>query len=100
MKKVRDYNDPKMLEPLDEEEAQIMAEADQYVGVSKKESERLKAKFKAAARNTLKKTKRTNIRISEADLDGLKLIAAQEGIGYQTLISGILHKVASGQLQI
>ena len=100
MKKVRDYNDPKMLEPLDEEEAKIMAEADQYVGVSKKESERLKAKFKAAAGNTLKKTKRTNIRISEADLDGLKLIAAQEGIGYQTLISGILHKVASGQLQI
>jgi len=43
---------------------------------------------------------RTNIRISEADLEGLKLIVAQKGTGYQTLISGILHQVASGQLQV
>ncbi|MBT4090426.1 MAG: antitoxin [Deltaproteobacteria bacterium] len=100
MIKKRNYNHPKMFEPLDEEEAQIMAEADQYIKVSEKESERINVKFKTATRNTLKKTERTNIRISETDLEGLKLIAAQEGIGYQTLISGILHKVASGQLQI
>jgi predicted DNA binding CopG/RHH family protein len=100
MTKSRDYKDPKMFEPMDEEEAQIMAEADQYVKVSEKESERINVKFKDAAKNTLKKTERTNIRISEADLEGLKLIAAQEGVGYQTLISGILHKIASGQWQI
>jgi len=99
MKKARNYQDPKMFEPIDEEEAQIMAESDQYVSVSKKEFERVNKEFKIAAKNTLKKTARTNIRISEADLEGLKLIAAQEGVGYQTLISGILHKVASGQLQ-
>ena len=100
MRKSRDYNDAKLFEPMDEEEAQIMAESDQYVGISKKELERIRGKFKVAAKNTLKKTARTNIRISEADLEGLKLIAAQEGVGYQTLISGILHKVASGQLLI
>lgn len=100
MKKVRDYQDSKIFEPIDEEEAQIMAESDQYVSVSRKEFERVNKEFKIAAKNTLKKTARTNIRISEADLAGLKLIAAQEGVGYQTLISGILHKVASGQLQI
>jgi len=65
-----------------------------------KKFERINKEFKTAARNTLKKTARTNIRISQADLEGLKLITAQEGVGYQTLISGILHKVASGQLQI
>jgi len=100
MKKARNYQDPKMFESMDEEEAQIMVESDQYVSISKIESERIKKEFKTAARNTLKKTARTNIRISEADLEGLKLIAAQKGIGYQTLISGILHQVASGQLQI
>jgi len=100
VKKTRDYQDPKMFEPIDEEEAQIMAESEQYVSVSKKEFERINKEFKTAAKNTLKKTARTNIRVSEADLEGLKLIAAQEGVGYQTLISGILHKVASGQLQI
>ena len=77
-----------------------MAEADQYIKVDKEERKEFSQKFKEAAGNTLKKTKRTNIRISEADLEGLKLIAAQEGVGYQTLISGILHKVASRQLQI
>ncbi len=67
---------------------------------SKKESTRIKKEFETAAKNTLKKTAGTNIRISEADLEGLKLIAAQKGIGYQTLISGILHQVASGQLKV
>jgi predicted DNA binding CopG/RHH family protein len=100
MKKARNYQNAKIFEPMDEEEAQIIAESDQYVSVSKKEFERINKEFKTAAKNTLKKTARTNIRISEADLEGLKLIAAQEGVGYQTLISGILHKVASGQLQI
>ena len=100
MKKVRNYQDPKIFEPMDEEEAQIMAESDKYVSISKKESKRIKKEFETAAKNTLKKTARTNIRISEADLEGLKLIAAQKGIGYQTLISGILHQVASGQLQV
>jgi len=78
MKKARDYNDPKMFEPIDKEEAQIMAELEQYVSVSKKEFERINQEFKTAAKNTLKKTTRTNIRISQADLEGLKLIAAQE----------------------
>lgn len=100
MSKKRDYSDPKLFEPLDEEEARIMSESDQYVGVADNELKRIKKDFKIAAKNTLKKTARTNIRISEADLHGLKLIAAREGVGYQTLISGILHKVASGQLEI
>lgn len=100
MKESRNYKDPKIFEPMDEEEAQIMAESDQYISISEKESKRIKKEFEIAARNTLKKTARTNIRMSEADLEGLKLIAAQKGIGYQTLISGILHQVASGQLQV
>ncbi|MDT8448338.1 MAG: antitoxin [bacterium] len=100
MSKKRDYNDPKMFEPMDAEEAELMAEADSYVSLDESESERIKEALQIAAKNSLKKTERTNIRISEADLEALKLLAAQEGVGYQTLISGILHKVASGQLEV
>jgi len=54
--------------------------------------------FKAAA-ETLKKNKNINIRINENDLTSLKLIAAREGIPYQTLIGSVLHKYTSGILK-
>lgn len=50
------------------------------------------------ARNTLLKDKRINIRMSSKDLDQVQVIAAQEGIPYQTLISSIIHKYVSGHL--
>ena len=49
MKKMRDTH-PNVFESIDEEEAQLMAETNQYVRVSKKESERIKVKFKEAAK--------------------------------------------------
>lgn len=51
------------------------------------------------ARSTLRKDKRVNIRMSSKDLDQVQVIAAQEGIPYQTLISSIIHKYVSGYLQ-
>lgn len=50
------------------------------------------------ARNTLRKDKRVNIRITSRDLDQLRSIAAEDGIPYQTLISSILHRYVSGRL--
>ncbi len=50
------------------------------------------------AKNTLRKDKRINIRISENDLLQLQRKAVQEGIPYQTLISSILHKFVNGRL--
>jgi predicted DNA binding CopG/RHH family protein len=57
-----------------------------------------KEKFfaKNAAENFLRKEARINIRISQSDLKRLKQLAAYEGLPYQTLISSILHKHASG----
>ncbi len=50
------------------------------------------------ARNTLKKDKRLNIRISERDLTELQRKAIKEGLPYQTYISSILHKFINGTL--
>ncbi|MBF0275582.1 MAG: hypothetical protein HQK84_10170 [Nitrospinae bacterium] len=55
--------------------------------------------FKTIAKNTMKKNKKINIRISENDLSALQRRAAQEGIPYQTLIGSVLHKFASGYLK-
>ncbi len=56
------------------------------------------AKYKEYAKNTLKKNKRINIRISERDLIHLQREAVAEGIPYQTFISSILHKFINGSL--
>jgi predicted DNA binding CopG/RHH family protein len=51
------------------------------------------------ARNTMRKNKKSNIRIPENDLSSLQRRAAREGIPYQTLIGSVLHKFASGYLK-
>ena len=55
--------------------------------------------YKVIARNTMKKNRKINIRLSENDLSALQRRAAREGIPYQTLIGSILHKYASGLLK-
>ena len=49
------------------------------------------------ARETLRKDKRLNIRLSARDMEGLKRLAVREGIPYQTLVSSILHKYVAGR---
>ncbi len=51
-----------------------------------------------AARNTLKKTKRVNLRVTERDFNLAHARAREEGIPYQTLLSSVIHKYLSGRL--
>ena len=51
-----------------------------------------------SASNSLKKDTRLNIRMSSHDILAVKAKAAQEGMPYQTLISSVIHKFASGRL--
>jgi predicted DNA binding CopG/RHH family protein len=55
-------------------------------------------KLRDAAKNTLKKDARINIRLSSKDLGDVQVMAAGEGIPYQTLVSSIIHKYVSGSL--
>jgi len=52
----------------------------------------------AYARNTLRKDRRLNIRISERDLIEIQRRAVKEGLPYQTYVSSILHKFVNGTL--
>jgi predicted DNA binding CopG/RHH family protein len=83
---------------LDAEEQEILDafEADEFVSVLNEER---RLYLVQAAEETFKKDKRINIRISSRDLIALQRRAAEEGMPYQTLVSSILHKYISGQLQ-
>jgi predicted DNA binding CopG/RHH family protein len=84
--------------PLDNEEKNILGsyELGEWKSVMNQKKE-IK-KLSEYARNTIKKDKRINIRMSSKDLDQVQVIAAQEGVPYQTFISSILHKYVSGYL--
>lgn len=55
-------------------------------------------RYVQAARQTLKKNRRVNIRISQGDLEDLQVRAFEEGLPYQTLIASVLHKYVTGFL--
>ncbi len=57
-------------------------------------------RYAEVARETLRKNQRINIRISQADLEGIQAKAAQEGIPYQTLIASVVHKYVLGRLSL
>lgn len=83
---------------LDKEESDILASYDRGEWKPVKDSKAEIRKLQNYARNTLQKDRRINIRMSSKDLDQVQVIAAQEGIPYQTLISSIIHKYVSGYL--
>jgi len=56
------------------------------------------SRYSASAKQTFKKDKRVNIRISGADLELLQERALIEGLPYQTLMSSVLHKYVTGRL--
>ena len=85
--------------PIDQEEKDLMEsiERDEWHPVKNIDRERKKAI--AAARNTLKKEKRINLRLSQKDYHQIQIKATEEGIPYQTLISSIVHKYLNGSLR-
>jgi len=88
----------KAFEPIDQEEKDLMAsiERDEWRPVKNIDQEREKAI--AAARNTLKKDKRINLRLTQKDYHQIQVKAIEEGIPYQTLISSLVHKYLNGAL--
>jgi len=85
--------DPKMF--LDDYEKEILAAYEN----GELEPAESSINYQAIARETMKKNRKINIRISENDLSALQRRAAREGIPYQTLIGSVLHKFASGFLK-
>ncbi|MBC8433878.1 MAG: antitoxin [Desulfobacterales bacterium] len=89
----------KAFEPIDQEEKDLMESIERDEWKPVKDINQEKEKAIAAARNTLKKNKRINLRLTQKDYHQIQIKAIEEGIPYQTLISSIIHKYLTGRLQ-
>jgi predicted DNA binding CopG/RHH family protein len=82
---------------LDKEEKDLIDsyERGEWKSVKKKEQ----AKYVKAAKESIAKNKRINIRLTSKDYNDIQVKAIKEGIPYQTLISSIIHKYNKGELK-
>ncbi len=83
---------------LTKEEKEILDSFEKGEWVPTKNLSKRKLELMQYARNTFKKDKRLNIRISERDLNELQRKAVIEGLPYQTYLSSIIHKFVNGML--
>ena len=83
---------------LTKEEKEIVKSFENGEWVPAADRSRRKQELMRYARNTPRKDKRLNIRISERDLIELQRKAVREGLPYQTFVASILHKFVNGQL--
>lgn len=86
----------KAFEAIDQEEQDMILslENEKWQQVENVEEEKEKALM--AAKNTIKKDKRINLRLTQKDYYQIQLKAIEEGIPYQTLISSVIHKYLNG----
>ncbi|MCC5835493.1 MAG: hypothetical protein JJU20_12230 [Opitutales bacterium] len=83
---------------LDEYEKELLELEEQGLIVAAVPEKDEKQRLMEAAKNTLNKDKRINIRISSRDLAQLQRQANRYGMPYQTLVTSILHRYISGDL--
>ena len=88
----------KLFVPLDQEEEDLMKSLEDNEWKTVKDLEQEKRVAITAARNTLKKDKRINLRLTQKDYQQIQIKAIEEGIPYQTLISSLVHKYLNGYL--
>ena len=84
---------------LDRDEKALLESVERGAWRSTKPSRRDCSRYAGYARETVRKDRRVNIRISSGDLETIQKKALEEGLPYQTLISSLLHKYASGRLR-
>lgn len=83
---------------LSQHEQEIVGAFDRDELVLHDPTPELLARFAEAAENTTRKDRRINIRLSDHDLAGIQRKAAEQGIPYQSLISGLIHQFVEGQI--
>ena len=83
---------------LDKEEKALLDSVERGEWRTIPDFKRHAKKAREAARATLRKDKRVNIRMTERDLVHFQKKAVEEGLPYQTFISSVLHKFINGRL--
>lgn len=58
-----------------------------------------KGRYQAIAADQIKKRRKINLNVLEADLERVKIKAIAQGLPYQTLIASIIHQYATDKLE-
>ncbi|MFH1197972.1 MAG: antitoxin [bacterium] len=82
---------------IDKEEKELMESYKKGEWKSIKKSS--KKVYVKAAKESILKNKRINIRLTSKDYHDIQVKAIEEGIPYQTLISSVIHKYNKGELK-
>ena len=85
---------------MDEYEKELLVLEEKGLIEAGKPSSSERRALVTAAKQTLQKDKRINIRISNRDLVSLKRKANRFGMPYQTLISSVLHQYISRDIKV
>ena len=83
----------------DADEKALLESVERGEWKSAKGGKRERARYSRYAKATFRKDRRLNIRLLSKDLEAIQKRALAEGLPYQTLISSLLHKYASGRLK-
>jgi predicted DNA binding CopG/RHH family protein len=85
---------------LDEEEAEILQlHKNQRLVVSEARNEEI-TKATKSAKNALKKNAVLNIKLSDSDLNNLKLKEIETGVPYQKIVSALIHNYLENKIKI
>lgn len=90
----------KLFDPIDKEEKDLLESIEKDEWVPVKNIKKRKEQAIIAARNTLKKDRRINLRLTQKDYNQIQVKAIEEGVPYQTLISSIVHKYLNGSIAV
>jgi len=75
----------------------------EYTPISSDKLDESKEFYSQIATNTIKKMtkkKSYNLRLFENDIQNIKAMALEKGLPYQTLLSSIIHQVATKQIKL
>jgi predicted DNA binding CopG/RHH family protein len=84
---------------LEADEKELLESVERGEWKSSRGGKRERARYSRYAKATFRKDRRLNIRLSSKDLEAIQKRALEQGLPYQTLISSLLHKYASGRLK-
>lgn len=74
-----------------------------YTSMPSDELNQTKDFYSEVATNTIEKMtkkKSYNLRLFESDIQNIKAMALEKGLPYQTLLSSIIHQVATKQIKL
>lgn len=80
---------------LDKNEQRLLKDFESGSLKRVKNMKRESLRYRQSARATLNKTRSINIRVSDRDLQKIRVLAVARGLPYQTLISALLHQYST-----